>query len=62
MYFEFCPDLPASVPFCIVREIEALARTPLAVDLGPVSPYKPFKLVTRKAVNTVIVEGIPPQR
>ncbi|XP_019113691.2 putative helicase mov-10-B.1 [Larimichthys crocea] len=61
MYFEFCPDLPASVPFCIVREIEALARTPLAVDLGPVSPYKPFKLVTRKAVNTVIVEGIPPQ-
>lgn len=62
VYFEFCPDLPGPVPFCIVREIEALARTPLAVDLGPVSPYKPFQVVTRKPVNTVIVEGVPPER
>uniref|UniRef100_A0A8C3G594 RNA helicase n=1 Tax=Cyclopterus lumpus TaxID=8103 RepID=A0A8C3G594_CYCLU len=34
VYFEFCPDLPESVPFCIVREMEAVARTPLAVELG----------------------------
>ncbi|XP_068568586.1 putative helicase mov-10-B.1 [Cebidichthys violaceus] len=61
MYFEFCPDLPGSVPFCIVREMEAVARTPLAVELGPVAPYKPFQVVTYKPVNTVIVEGVPPQ-
>lgn len=61
VYFEFCPDLPGSLPFCIVREMEALARTPLAVELGPVSPYKPFQTVTYKPVNTVIVEGVPPE-
>lgn len=61
MYFEFCPDLPASVPFCIVREMEAAARTPLAVELGPVAPYKPFQVVTYKPVDTMIVEGVPPE-
>ncbi|XP_044071008.1 putative helicase mov-10-B.1 isoform X2 [Siniperca chuatsi] len=61
MYFEFCPDLPGSVPFCIVREMEAAARTPLAVELGPVAPYKPFQMVTYKPVDTVIVEGVPPE-
>lgn len=60
MYFEFCPELPGSVPFCIVREIEAAARTPLAVELGPVAPYKPFQVVTYKPVDTVIVDGVPP--
>ncbi|XP_034539182.1 putative helicase mov-10-B.1 isoform X2 [Notolabrus celidotus] len=60
MYFEFCPDLQGSVPFCIVREVEALAKTPLAVDLGPVSPYKPFQMVTYKPVDTMVVEGVPP--
>ncbi|CAJ1050280.1 putative helicase mov-10-B.1 isoform X2 [Xyrichtys novacula] len=58
MYFEFCPDLQE--PFCIVREMEALAKTPLAVDLGPVAPYKPFQMVTYKPVDTVVVEGVPP--
>ncbi|XP_042367148.1 putative helicase mov-10-B.1 [Plectropomus leopardus] len=62
MYFEFCPDQPASVPFCIVREMEAVARTPLAVELGPVAPYKPFKVSTYKPVDTVVVEGVPPER
>uniref|UniRef100_A0A7N6FEU8 RNA helicase n=1 Tax=Anabas testudineus TaxID=64144 RepID=A0A7N6FEU8_ANATE len=62
MYFEFCPDLAESVPFCIVREMEAVARTPLAVELGPVAPYKPFQVVTYRPVNTVIVEGVPPER
>lgn len=61
VYFEFCPDLPGSVPFCIVREIEAVARTPLAVELGPVAPYKPFQVVTYKPVDTVVVEGVPPE-
>uniref|UniRef100_UPI0037E7FEF8 putative helicase mov-10-B.1 n=1 Tax=Semicossyphus pulcher TaxID=241346 RepID=UPI0037E7FEF8 len=61
MYFEFCPDPPGSLPFCIVREMEALARTPLAVELGPVAPYKPFQIVTHKRVGTVIVEGVPPE-
>uniref|UniRef100_A0A671YUB4 RNA helicase n=1 Tax=Sparus aurata TaxID=8175 RepID=A0A671YUB4_SPAAU len=51
MYFEFCPDLPASAPFCIVREVEAIASTPLAVELGPVSPYKPFQKGKYRAAN-----------
>ncbi|KAI3369856.1 hypothetical protein L3Q82_024666, partial [Scortum barcoo] len=61
MYFEFCPDLPGSVPFCIVREMEAAAVTPLAAELGPVAPYKPYQAVTIKPVDTVIVEGVPPE-
>uniref|UniRef100_A0A672JMN7 RNA helicase n=1 Tax=Salarias fasciatus TaxID=181472 RepID=A0A672JMN7_SALFA len=48
MYFEFCPDLPDSVPFCIVREMEAVARTPLAVELGPVAPYKKLQVFTSR--------------
>ncbi|XP_072308203.1 putative helicase mov-10-B.1 [Eucyclogobius newberryi] len=60
LYFEFCSELPGSVPFCIVREIEAAASTPLGVELGPVAPYKPLQAVTYKAVKTVIVEGVPP--
>uniref|UniRef100_A0A669B551 RNA helicase n=1 Tax=Oreochromis niloticus TaxID=8128 RepID=A0A669B551_ORENI len=60
MYFEFCPDLPGSVPFCIVREIEAAAQTPLAVELGPVAPYKPFRVAAYKPVDTIIVDGVPP--
>uniref|UniRef100_A0AAX7VB60 RNA helicase n=1 Tax=Astatotilapia calliptera TaxID=8154 RepID=A0AAX7VB60_ASTCA len=62
MYFEFCPDLPGSVPFCIVREIEAAAQTPLAVELGPVAPYKPFRVAAYKPVDTIIVDGVPPDR
>ncbi|XP_034724950.1 putative helicase mov-10-B.1 [Etheostoma cragini] len=61
MYFEFCEDLEGAVPFCIVREMEATARTPLAVELGPVSPYKPFQVVTYNRVDSVIVDGVPPE-
>ncbi|KAF1391972.1 hypothetical protein PFLUV_G00047620 [Perca fluviatilis] len=61
MYFEFCEDLQGAVPFCIVREMEAIARTPLAVELGPVSPYKPSQEVIFKRVESVIVEGVPPE-
>uniref|UniRef100_A0A672JMP8 RNA helicase n=1 Tax=Salarias fasciatus TaxID=181472 RepID=A0A672JMP8_SALFA len=61
MYFEFCPDLPDSVPFCIVREMEAVARTPLAVELGPVAPYKKLQVFTSRPVDTVIVDGVPPE-
>uniref|UniRef100_A0A8D0DC94 RNA helicase n=1 Tax=Sander lucioperca TaxID=283035 RepID=A0A8D0DC94_SANLU len=61
MYFEFCEDLQGAVPFCIVREMEATARTPLAVELGPVSPYNPSKEVIFKRVESVIVDGVPPE-
>ncbi|XP_069004395.1 putative helicase mov-10-B.1 [Embiotoca jacksoni] len=61
MYFEFCPGLPGSVPFCIVREMEAAALTPLAVELGPVAPYKPYQAVTYKALHTMVVDGVPPE-
>ncbi|XP_041638997.1 putative helicase mov-10-B.1 isoform X2 [Cheilinus undulatus] len=60
MYFEFCPD-PSNVPFCIVREIEAFARNPLAEELGPVAPFKAFQMAVYKPVETVIVEGVPPE-
>ncbi|XP_056292650.1 putative helicase mov-10-B.1 [Pseudoliparis swirei] len=60
MYFEFCPVLPKAVPFCIMREMEVVARTPLALELGPVAPYRPFQVVTYRPVKTVTVEGIPP--
>lgn len=62
MYFEFCPDLKGATPFCIVREMEAVARTPLGVELGPVSPYKARKIQAKKPLRTVIVEGEPPER
>uniref|UniRef100_A0A672JMS0 RNA helicase n=1 Tax=Salarias fasciatus TaxID=181472 RepID=A0A672JMS0_SALFA len=58
MYFEFCPDLPDSVPFCIVREMEAVARTPLAVELGPVAPYKKLQVFTsRPRLKTAVKLG-----
>ncbi|KAM8916086.1 putative helicase mov-10-B.1 isoform 3-T3 [Spinachia spinachia] len=62
VYFEFCPEVPDSGPFCVVREMEAVAGSPLGVELGPVAPYTPFHRVTYKPVNTVLVEGEPPQR
>ncbi|CAN9511896.1 unnamed protein product [Ophioblennius macclurei] len=61
MYFEFCPDLPNSVPFCIVREMEAVAQTPLAVDLGPVAPYRKLHAFPIKPVDTVVIDGVPPE-
>lgn len=61
MYFEFCPDVPDSVPFCIVREMEAVAQTPLAVELGPVAPYKKLNVFTSRPVDTVVVDGVPPE-
>uniref|UniRef100_A0A673ZRL7 RNA helicase n=1 Tax=Salmo trutta TaxID=8032 RepID=A0A673ZRL7_SALTR len=65
MYFEFCTesDPPgSSKPFCIVREMEASARTHLAVELGPFAPFKPYQVAPYKPVDTVIVEGEPPER
>lgn len=60
MYFEFLPT--GSTPFCIIREMEAAARTPLAEILGPVSPYKAVRVQARSHVCTVEVEGEPPER
>ncbi|XP_056886470.1 putative helicase mov-10-B.1 [Takifugu flavidus] len=62
MYFEFCPDQKGATPFCIVREMEAVARTPLGVELGPVSPYKALRIQAKKPLSTVIVEGEPPEK
>ncbi|XP_012690883.1 putative helicase mov-10-B.1 [Clupea harengus] len=62
MYFEFCADPPtSSKPFCIVRELEAVAMTQLAVDLGPVAPYCPKQVAKLRARNTVVEEGEPPE-
>uniref|UniRef100_H3DLP5 RNA helicase n=1 Tax=Tetraodon nigroviridis TaxID=99883 RepID=H3DLP5_TETNG len=60
MYFEFL--ITGSTPFCIIREMEAAARTPLADILGPVSPYKPLRVQARSHVSTVEVEGVPPEK
>lgn len=62
MYFEFCPDVPETKPFCIVREMEAVARSPLAVELEPVAPYKPLQAAIFKPIDTVIVDGVPPEK
>lgn len=59
MYFEF---LTGSTPFCIIREVEAVAKTPLADILGPISPYKAFRVRERNPASTVEVEGAPPER
>lgn len=59
MYFEF---LAESTPFCIIREMEAAATTPLAEILGPVSPYKAIRVQTKNHVCTVEVEGELPER
>lgn len=62
MYFEFSPGLTGSTPFCIIREIDAEAKTMLAEILGPVSPYKALRVQARDLVCTVEVEGVPPER
>uniref|UniRef100_A0A8C7LVX8 RNA helicase n=1 Tax=Oncorhynchus mykiss TaxID=8022 RepID=A0A8C7LVX8_ONCMY len=46
----------------LLREMEASARTHLAVELGPFAPFKPCQVVPYKPVDTVIVEGEPPER
>lgn len=62
LYFEFCADPPtASKPFCIVRELEVVAQTPLALDLAPIAPYRPKRLARLRARNTVLEEGVPPE-
>lgn len=63
MYFEFCADPPtSSKPFCIVREVEAVAMTQLAVELAPISPYSPRQGAKLQALNIVVDEGEPPER
>lgn len=62
MYFEFLPGVTGSTPFCIIREMEAEARTPLADILGPVAPYKGVQIQARNHVCTVEVEGERPER
>ncbi|KAG7477792.1 hypothetical protein MATL_G00073410 [Megalops atlanticus] len=62
MAFEFKPDpLAKAKPFYIVRFLEAVARTKLAADLGPVAPYKPYQASTCKPVDTMVEEGEPPE-
>ncbi|XP_076124950.1 putative helicase mov-10-B.1 [Alosa pseudoharengus] len=62
MYFEFCADPPtSSKPFCVVRELEAVAMTQLAVELGPIAPYSPRQGGKLQAVFTVVEEGEPPE-
>lgn len=63
MYFEFCADPPtSSKPFCIVREMEAVAMTQLAMELAPTSPYSPRQGAKLQALNIVVDEGEPPER
>ncbi|XP_064161244.1 putative helicase mov-10-B.1 isoform X1 [Anguilla rostrata] len=63
MVFEFKPDpIAKTKPFYIVRFLEAVARTKLTVELGPVSPYKPYQSSTYRPVDTMVEEGEPPER
>ncbi|KAJ8260425.1 hypothetical protein GJAV_G00181950 [Gymnothorax javanicus] len=62
MVFEFKPDpIPKTKPFYIVRFLEAVTRTKLTVELGPVSPYKPYQSATYRPVDTLVEEGCPPE-
>ncbi|XP_030634044.1 putative helicase mov-10-B.1 [Chanos chanos] len=63
MYFEFCPESEPPgppKPFCIVRELEAVVCTLLAVKLGPVAPYKSQRR-GRQTVGRVVEEGEAPE-
>ncbi|XP_075997327.1 putative helicase mov-10-B.1 [Genypterus blacodes] len=61
IYFEFCPDGQESKPFCIVREMEAVAMSPMAMELKPVAPYKPLRMPINKPILTVLDEGVRPE-
>ncbi|XP_066519855.1 putative helicase mov-10-B.1 isoform X2 [Hoplias malabaricus] len=63
MYFEFCPESETegpSKPFCIVRELEAVVQTTLAVELGPKSPYTPRNDGRLRPKERVVEDGVPP--
>ncbi|XP_061074539.1 putative helicase mov-10-B.1 isoform X2 [Conger conger] len=62
MVFEFKPDpIAKTKPFYIVRFLEAVTWTKLTVELGPVSPYKPYQSSTYRPVDTMVEEGEPPE-
>ncbi|KAJ8399528.1 hypothetical protein AAFF_G00409390 [Aldrovandia affinis] len=60
--FEFKPNpLANTKPFYIVRFLEAVSRTKLTMELGPIAPYKPYQASTYRPVDTIVEEGEPPE-
>ncbi|XP_060925046.1 putative helicase mov-10-B.1 [Limanda limanda] len=59
IYFEFLQvdTKSASEPFYIVREMVACTSSPLAVELGPVAPYKPHQRIAHQQAATIMVQG-----
>uniref|UniRef100_A0A8C9W2S8 RNA helicase n=1 Tax=Scleropages formosus TaxID=113540 RepID=A0A8C9W2S8_SCLFO len=63
LVFEFRPCTQGNSKLIhIVRDIEATLQTPLAKDLGPTAPYKPYKAPVSQPVHTIVEEGFPPER
>uniref|UniRef100_A0A8C6KW45 RNA helicase n=1 Tax=Nothobranchius furzeri TaxID=105023 RepID=A0A8C6KW45_NOTFU len=60
IFFEFQLDRPEPMTVCVIREINAVVQTTLAAELGPVAPYKPFRVIRSKPAFSQIVEGVPP--
>ncbi|XP_035236644.1 putative helicase mov-10-B.2 isoform X2 [Anguilla anguilla] len=58
--FEFKTSLVSNA-FHIVRFLEAMCSSSLAVDLAPVTPYKPQAAIKRVVMACTIVEGEPPE-
>ncbi|XP_023659848.1 putative helicase mov-10-B.1 isoform X3 [Paramormyrops kingsleyae] len=60
--FEFrqCPRANTK-PIYVVRDIEAMVRSPLGQMLGPEAPYKPYQAPVPRAVHTIVEEGEPPE-
>ncbi|KAJ8370334.1 hypothetical protein SKAU_G00103620 [Synaphobranchus kaupii] len=58
--FEF-KNSPTSTPFHIVRYVEAMCSSRLAVDLAPIAPYRPSPAITHTMMAFEVDEGVTPE-
>lgn len=58
--FEFSKEPDGS--FSIGRSIAAIAQSPLARELGPSAPYRPYQASLQRPITVVTEDGVPPVR
>lgn len=56
--FEFSKEPDGS--FSIGRSIAAIAQSPLARELGPSAPYRPYQASLQRPITVVTEDGVPP--